>query len=86
MKSPIFSEKNLNDLKIDGVIFSGGNDLNHLRKKKENYFRDNEETKLFKYFSKKNIPMLGICRGFQFIAYKLGGNVVKTKNHVKKKN
>ena len=41
----IFSEKNLNDLKIDGVIFSGGNDLNHLRKKKKNNLKDIEKQK-----------------------------------------
>ncbi len=81
----IFSSKNLNNLRIDGVIFSGGNDLYHLKKKKENYFRDIEEGKLLKYFLKKNKPILGICRGFQFIAHKLGGNIIKTKNHVKKK-
>ena len=48
-----FSKKNLTNLKIGGVIFSGGNDLNFLKKKKENYFRDKEEIKLLRFFLKK---------------------------------
>ncbi len=80
-----FSSKYLINLKIEGVIFSGGNDLYHLNKKKENFFRDKEEKKLFKYFSIKNMPILGICRGFQFIAHKFDGSIVKSKNHIKKK-
>ncbi len=80
------SKKNLNNFKISGVIFSGGNDLNFFKKKKENYFRDREESKLLKYFFEKKIPILGICRGFQLIAHKFGGNIIATKFHVKKKH
>jgi gamma-glutamyl-gamma-aminobutyrate hydrolase PuuD len=79
-----FSKKNLTNLKVSGVIFSGGNDLNFLKKKKENYFRDKEEIKLFRFFLKKKIPIICICRGFQLIAHQFGGSIVKTKFHVKK--
>ena len=33
-----FSKKNLTNSKISGVIFSGGNDLNFLKKKKRKLF------------------------------------------------
>ena len=35
-----FSKKNLTNLKIGGVIFSGGNDLNFLKKKKKKIILD----------------------------------------------
>ncbi len=81
----IFSKKKLNSLKLSGVIFSGGNDLHYLSKKKENFFRDKEELKLLNYFLKKKMRIIGICRGFQFIASKLGGKLAHSNNHVKKK-
>lgn len=74
--------KNLN--KADGLILSGGGDLYKYKKNKINKIRDNYEKKLFKYFLKKNKPILLICRGFQLMAdlYKI--KLHKIKNHVKK--
>ena len=42
------------------------------------------EKKLFKYYYKKNKPILAICRGFQLIADIYGIKLEKINNHVRK--
>lgn len=67
----------------DGLILSGGQDLNPamLGEEKLNNtvqwddIRDEYEMKLFKAFMAKGKPILGICRGFQFINVALGGGL-----------
>tara|TARA_B110000196_G_C21132864_1_gene659465 strand:+ start:1244 stop:1846 length:603 start_codon:yes stop_codon:yes gene_type:complete len=71
-------------IKIDGIIFSGGNSLNKLEKKKENLLRDIFETNLFNYFKKKKLPILMVCRGMQLISHLNNTKIFKTKNHVTK--
>lgn len=78
----IFKNKYLLDKKIDGLILSGGNDLNNLKKQKANYFRDKEEAKILNFFLKEKIPILCVCRGFQFITHIFGGKLSKSKSHV----
>lgn len=58
-------EKNKN---IDGIIFSGGNDLSKFKKSKENLLRDKLEKKILYFAKKKKIPCLFICRGMQLLA------------------
>ena len=70
--------------KIHGIIFSGGNDLFNNHKNKENRYRDTMEKKLLKYNLVKNIPILGICRGFQLISSYFKKSTKKCKNHVGK--
>ena len=74
----------LKKIKIDGVIFSGGNSLNKYEKKKENLLRDKFEIKLFNYFKKKKLPILCICRGMQLISSLYKIRLFKTRNHVTK--
>ena len=81
-----FSNKFFEKMKIDGVIFSGGNDLHLKKRNKENIFRDANEIRLFKYFFKKKIPILCVCRGFQLIAYYFKSTLKFSKNHVRKKH
>ena len=65
---PYFINKNiLNKLRPDGIILSGGNDIFNLVKKTENKIRDDYEKKIYLYARKKKIPLLSVCRGFQFI-------------------
>lgn len=76
------NQKSINNIHFDGLILSGGNDLYSIKKKNENLIRDKNETKLLEYAIKKSIPILAICRGFQFVNYYFGGSLKKTKNHV----
>lgn len=77
------SKKNLSCFKPIGIIFSGGNDIYNIKKNKINYARDLQERKLLNFAQKKQIPILGVCRGFQFIASELGGQLKKKPNHVR---
>ena len=81
----------LEDLKIDGVVLSGGNNVNPvLYEGKEELSsvypqRDDIEKKLVELAIEKKLPLLGICRGFQYINVHFGGSIVHNiEGHVKK--
>lgn len=73
----------------DLAIFTGGSDVNpalYGEKKHEmtsfNNERDILEMKMFHYFLHLKIPMLGICRGAQFLTVMNGGKVIQdVSNH-----
>ena len=67
----------LEELKPDGIILSGGCNIGaHLQ-------RDLTETHLLNYaMCNCKIPVLGICRGMQFIAYSAGSKLIPIENHV----
>ncbi|WP_435117940.1 gamma-glutamyl-gamma-aminobutyrate hydrolase family protein [Candidatus Pelagibacter bacterium nBUS_49] len=46
--------------------------------------RDKFEVELLKFSLKNSIPIIAVCRGFQFVNSYFGGKLQKTKNHVKK--
>lgn len=68
---------------LDGIIFSGGGDINPLFLNEEpvpalhsiNAERDRQELLLARLAYDRQIPMLGICRGIQIIAAALGGEL-----------
>ncbi|MCI5839329.1 MAG: gamma-glutamyl-gamma-aminobutyrate hydrolase family protein [Peptoniphilaceae bacterium] len=69
--------------RIDGLILTGGNDVNPLlyneepKVKLESIYekRDYFEFLLLEYALKKEIPILGICRGLQLINVFFGGSL-----------
>ena len=67
-----------------GLILSGGGDIYKYKKNKINKLRDSIEINLFNYFSKKNLPILLICRGFQLMIDMHKIKLFKQKNHVRK--
>jgi|SRR5690554_1456649 len=50
----------------DAVLFTGGPDV------RDSMDRTRVEIKIAEYCMSKNIPVLGICRGFQFLGYLSG--------------
>jgi gamma-glutamyl-gamma-aminobutyrate hydrolase PuuD len=64
-------------LRVSGIILSGGNNIN------KNSLRYKIEKKLVDFSKKKNIPLLGICHGLQFINFLEGGSLKKINNHVR---
>ncbi|MBL7912843.1 MAG: type 1 glutamine amidotransferase [Bacteroidia bacterium] len=74
------------EIKIDGIILSGGNDLSSISKNNTSIKRDEQEIKLIKYAIQKEIPVLGICRGMQLMTDHFGGKLEKITNHVGNKH
>ena len=70
--------KKLHEIKFHGIVLSGGNDLNKIKKNKINKIRDDYEKKLLIYALRNNKKILGICRGFQFINTYFGGKIKKS--------
>lgn len=77
-----YNNEALTRLELDGVIFSGGNSLSSLHKCELSVIRDHSEKEMLKHFLTKGIPIIGLCRGMQFILHYFGEKLVKAANHV----
>ncbi|MDR2438776.1 MAG: gamma-glutamyl-gamma-aminobutyrate hydrolase family protein [Planctomycetaceae bacterium] len=77
-----FTLKLFDELSFDGVILTGGNDLNSVTPNKLSEKRDLFEKHLLKYCIDKKIPVFGVCRGCQFIASFFGAKLQKISDHV----
>lgn len=66
--------------KIDGIILTGGNDLFALGGDAPE--RDQTEEMLLEYASSNDIPLVGVCRGLQFLLWKAGARLSRIENHV----
>ncbi len=65
------------DLNINGLILTGGNDLN------TEPLRDITEESLLDFALQQNLPVLGVCRGAQMLNAFLGGKLKPlSKNHL----
>ena len=74
----------LNNFKLSGIIFSGGNSLSKLDNNILSSMRDKKEKKLLEYSISRKIPTFGVCRGMQLIADYFGCEFIKSNNHVVK--
>jgi putative glutamine amidotransferase len=78
---PVFLPNNYNtklfleNEKIDGVLLTGGINLGISKK------RDKAEKIAFEYALIHKLPILGVCRGMQFIANYYGVPLKKVENH-----
>ena len=69
--------------KFSGIILSGGNSLVSCGGDAPN--RDQVEKKIFRWAIKKNVPILGVCRGMQVIQEVYGLKLKRVYGHVKKR-
>ncbi len=80
-----------NDFEADLAVFTGGEDVspNFYGDRKHVYtgnslLRDNQEAEIFEMFSDKGVPMVGICRGAQFLNVMSGGRMYQhVENHTR---
>ena len=70
----------LNRHNINVIILTGGQNYG------DNKLRDSTEVHLIKHALKKNISLVGICRGMQVINLFFNGKLKSIKNHVRTKN
>src|SRR5262249_54804920 len=76
LPSVLLGESYLNQLgRIDGVLLSSGNDVGVENSVSRDRMRDDAEATLLHYAIKYQIPVLGVCRGMQFIQYFFGGKL-----------
>ena len=72
---------------IGGLILSGGNDIcsvpNGTNTAPE---RDRTEKLLLVYAEEKKLPVIGVCRGFQFMNIFLNGGLADIEGHVGKRH
>lgn len=69
-------------LGLGGIILSGGNSLSCVSDDTLSIRRDAFERFVLEAASAKEIPVLGVCRGAQFIADYFGGSVERIDGHV----
>ena len=68
--------------KIDFLCISGGNDILKFNSSKKNLIRFNLDKYYYDICKKKQIPILGICHGAQFIASQEGATITR-KNSIR---
>lgn len=72
----------LDEMSLDGVILTGGNDLIQTKSPRVAIERDQFETALIDYCCLNEIPILGVCRGMQMLNIYFGGQLQSVSNHV----
>jgi putative glutamine amidotransferase len=74
----------LNETRPDALILTGGNDLSVIDDSPANRRRDALETEILELAIERNLPVLAVCRGFQFIAARFGLTPVAIEAHIGK--
>lgn len=74
------------DLDLDGVLLSGGNDLSVVCNHEINRARDAYERMVIETCIRQGIPLIGICRGMQMIGHYFGLSLMRVDNHVNRRH
>ncbi len=71
------------ELKPDGVLLTGGNDLSCCNPQDPlSQKRDELETQIIKQAIHNHLPVIGVCRGMQMLAHHFGSLIEKREGHV----
>ncbi len=76
----------LDNFEICGIILSGGGDLYSIDKSELSLQRDKKEKQILDYAIINSIPIIGVCRGMQFIAESFNSTLKSITNHVSVKH
>ena len=74
-------EEVIGGLGLDGVVLTGGNDIEGFSGTNTAPERDAFEHKLIDICTELEIPILGVCRGMQILNLHHGGSLISTINH-----
>jgi len=72
----------LDGLSPDAVLLTGGNDLGQFADNPLSKMRDAFETEVLDWALDKRVPVVGICRGAQFLAQRFGSELARVEGHV----
>lgn len=72
----------IQEVHLDGVILSGGNNLSSIDAIPLNRQRDHYEMAVIRTCLKHEIPLMGVCRGMQLIGEYFGVPLKKVDHHV----
>jgi len=73
----------LDQFDLDGVVLTSGNDLAHLDDAADLApERDEFEATAIEWALDRDVPVLGICRGFELLNHYFGGSLAPVDNHV----
>jgi gamma-glutamyl-gamma-aminobutyrate hydrolase PuuD len=67
-----------------GIVFSGGNDLVAIGGNAPE--RDATEEALARLGETRQVPIVGICRGMQFLVHRSGGTLARIEGHVARRH
>ncbi|MFH1368228.1 MAG: gamma-glutamyl-gamma-aminobutyrate hydrolase family protein [Elusimicrobiota bacterium] len=81
--NPLIARNIISSSKPCGVLLTGGNTLAAYGGNTPE--RDKTELILVHYAKKNNLPLMGVCRGMQFIQHIYGIKLRKIKGHVKRR-
>lgn len=82
--SPEYAVNLVEELQLDGILFTGGNSLCHLDEQANDRApeRDAFELSLIDYAFKNELPIFGVCRGMQIINNYFSGELQPVQGHI----